>query len=641
MLQDWREALRVLENWAAANPQGGPPFEVTSDILKYELSGWLIILMKRLVYSHTNLIRTMLGTIPQRFGVPATVDMYLVGLLCSDACKITVFMLSVVVEWKHEPAVYHHLLHSLRHTSGNQDQADKIIEEMLANNLVPRMEAMKAAITCAAHSGDLESCSRYINRMDQEWNLTITDRLKAILLYACTKRRDFDGTLEVLAQFSHSERLVHPSLDARLRRRSRDSDPVSASSSSVTFADVQELLSAQDVVDKSNILLALINQTQARRGRKKRLSHEFIEEVSKVLELFTIITKDSKQVDTQLYTIMVQYLSKMPSPLPGMMYLYKEMRELGNVNPNCVTYRIILDACAEQIDMDQAKQLWEDMSVSNIPQDCHTRASYVKGWGRAGHLETAERIAKEGLLAQEILERVRRRHQIALVVKGKQRRDHSLSMLLKPGRQPRQQQTLDMIDLNVLHELMKAHRAHDKPERVYELYQEVEVGKWGSKIRPNEYSLSIVLGACGSSSATSELVDMSIGLVDQYLQKQRRRHVRLQGDETTLYYIMLGRHHRQRKMVEVWDDMMQWIKRPPSHLTVKFTTEALENVQWGAAPIKRIRWQLRENWPDVEWSTSGRRRRRGSNGNALGSFGFAYDSTDEDESVGPGGRFWR
>lgn len=123
-LQDWREALRILENWALfclpSTPEAGntvtkegsvqndasgtddghamslsipvpslaslPPqeFRVTNRVLKRELSTWLTRLMKRLVYSHTDLIRIMLDTMPQRFGIPVTVDMYLVSLRCFD-----------------------------------------------------------------------------------------------------------------------------------------------------------------------------------------------------------------------------------------------------------------------------------------------------------------------------------------------------------------------------------------------------------------------------------------------------------------------------------------------------------------------------------------------------------------------------
>ncbi|KAF9362667.1 hypothetical protein BGX34_005732 [Mortierella sp. NVP85] len=720
--QDWREALGVLETWAPADlpnspesestitqegnehdvpslqspPSLQPPqtFKVTDELLRQELSTWLTSLMKRLVYSHTYKIRSMLDTIPQRFGIETTVDMYLVLMdyyskLGRDGRKdifaLIIKMNNENVKWKHERAVYHHLLNSLSQMSGNEVEAEKIIDHMLASNLVPKEDTMRAVIMCAARSGDLEACSRYIHKMHQEWNLTISERVKSILLYACAVRGDFDSSLEIFAQLNQAkaEKRVTPK-DSNSRIALKSTPRTSPS----TFTDIEGTLSTQDVVDNSNILLALINQTHARRGHKKRISQEFLkEEVHKVLQLFTIVTKDPNQVDTQLYSIMMQYLSTLPSPLPGMMYLYKEMCMLENAQPNGITYRIMLDACAEQMDMDQAKQLWSDMDANHIPKSSLIRASYVKGWGRTGDLETAERIAREGMFEQERLEQDLLRRQSEPVVRSKERQD-PLSTLLNPRRLQRERQVTKMIGSGVLHELMTAHKVHNQPERVYELYREMEAGKWGVGISPNEKSLAIVLEASGSSSATAKLVDQSIDLVEQFLEKQRYRHLQLQGngamdlkkghgdsheadnhrDEPSsedhglfdsetipgmhppmalsdanyrLYYIMLGRHHRQRKMVEVWDDMMKWIKRPPSRLTFKVVTEALENVQWGAAPIKRIRRQLKERWPDIGWTSTAGRGRRGGRNSASRALGLAYDPSDEDESVGAGGRFWR
>ncbi|KAF8936407.1 hypothetical protein BGZ58_004224 [Dissophora ornata] len=729
-LQDWRAALKVLEDWSISNrpwreisgnnvctgvvedtaekatgPLEDPSpissssstsqaiFQLRNKPLERDLATWLTRLMKRLVYSHTYLIRSMLDTIPSQFGIQTTVEMHIVlleyyAMFGRDGHKDTLAIVTKMnnenIPWKQNPAVYHYLLYSLSHISGNEAQAAMIVEQMLTNDLIPREETMKAAILCAARSGNLELCSQYIRRMHQEWDLTITERMKAILLYACAKRGDFDSALEILAQLSHSGTLVHPKLDSWQKKRSEDLN--TSYTSTPPALDIEELMSSQDVVDNSNVLLALINQTHARRKGKKQLSQEFVkEEVSKVLELFTIITRDPKQVDAQLYTIMMQYLSTLPSPLAGMIYLYNEMRGSENTKPNNVTYRIMLEACAEQMDMDHGKQLWKDMDAANIIKDCHVRASYIKGWGRAGHLDIAEGIARRGLQAQEEVERFRMQRQIAFVAKNKRRLQEGLPLLLKPPRLPRRQRAGEMINLSVVHELMKAHRAHNKPERVYELYKEIDAGQWGRRIRPNDFTLSIVLGACSSSIATPTLVDQSIELVDRYLETQRLHRLQhykddnvedaiethsqdteggedirddphhqwdhqLLGTESApgrsllpvlsdvnyqLYYTMLGRHHRQRKMVEVWDDMMKSIERAPSHRTVNFVTEALENVQWGAAPIKRLQRQLREQWPNVDWAGMGRGR-HGSD-----KTGPEYGRSVMDESVGAGGRFWK
>src|SRR5690554_1936967 len=109
---------------------------------------------------------------------------------CQDVFAIVERMNDQSVQWKSEPKVYDYILYSLSHMSGNEAQADRVIGQMLANDIIPRQVTMKAAILCAARSGDIQACSRYISRMHQEWNLTITERMKAILLYACAKRGD-------------------------------------------------------------------------------------------------------------------------------------------------------------------------------------------------------------------------------------------------------------------------------------------------------------------------------------------------------------------------------------------------------------------------------------------------------------------
>ncbi|KAF9982089.1 hypothetical protein BGZ75_006556 [Mortierella antarctica] len=708
-LQDWRDALRVLEEWAAspaswkrpvdnngATPKGTAKVITPTSghlwrhpTLENDLSHWLTKLMKKLVYSHTYLIRSMLDSIPQQFGIRTTAAMHVVLLEyyatlgfkgCSESMAIVEHMNHENIPWKQEPAVYDYLLHSLSHMSGNEAQADRIIEQMLASNLIPREETMKAAIMCAARAGDLEACSRYIRRMHQEWNLTVTERMKAILLYACAKRGDFDSALEILSQLSHTGTLVHPGTEmgTHCGRPTLEAK----SNKSATIADMEPILSTQDIVNNSNMLLALINQTHAKRGRREQLTQKFVkEEVSRVLELFTVITKDPNQVDTQLYTIMMQYLSTLPSPLPGMLYLYNEMRASTNAQPNKVTYRIMLEACAEQMDMDQGEQLWSDMAEAGIPEDSHVRASFVKGWGRVGSLDLAEQYTREGLLAQEALDQqTQYQHAAASVTDSKANR--WTPMILKAGQQLERLHAGEMISITVLHELMKANWAHNRPERVLELYQEMDKGRWGTRIRPNQFSVSIVLQACGSGTASESLVDEGINLVEGYLDKQRQLHnqqyrhqesgdskvddafddqdrmddmpsQRLPFPLTTaivertlptlsdlnyrLYYTMLGRHHRQRKMIAVWDDMMDMIERPPSRLVVNLVTEALENVQWGAGPIKRIQRELREKWPKVEWL--GMRRSRPHDG------GFdvdaEYEADERDDSVGAGGRFWK
>ncbi|KAF9931273.1 hypothetical protein FBU30_010502 [Linnemannia zychae] len=622
--------------------------------------------MTKLVHSHTYLVRTMLDTIPKQFGIKTTVDMYLVllnyyAMLGRHGYRDTLLLIECMdksdVSWKHQPAV---------HMSGNEAYADKIINQMLANDLVPREDTMKAAILCAARSGDMETCSRYIARMHNEWNLSITERMKAILLYACAQRGDFNSAIDILVQLGDAGTLVHPKAASKAKKGAIDKSALLMSMQS--NPQLEEILSTQNIINNSNVLLALINQTNNKRGSKKHMTIDFIkEEVAKVLELFTVVAKDPRRIDTQLYTIMMQYLSTLPSPIPGMAYLYKEMRETNNAQPNHVTYRIMLEACADQMDMEYGKQLWDDMEEAKITKDCYVRASYVKGWGKIGYLKQAEWIAREGLLMQEGLDRDLRRYRAMMALKGRKQREQGISGPLHPSRPPKRQRSNNLINLSVVHELMRANRAHNKPERVYEIYREIESGKWGHQLQPNQYTLSIVLQACGSSTATSTLVDQGVDLVERYLDHQRQQLQQFKDEENDqeegsvqdradnaaedavatilgkssltllsdinyqLYFNMLARHHRQHKMVAVWEEMMKAIERPPPQGTINLVVEALENVQWGATPIKRIQRELRERWKTVDWDKR--------IGRAMGQHtGGEYD---DDRLEGPGGRFWR
>ncbi|KAG0027821.1 hypothetical protein BGZ82_008736 [Podila clonocystis] len=573
------------------------------------------------------------------------------------------------IQWKAEPAVYDYLLRALSHMSGNETEADKIIQQMIDNDLVPREQTMVAAIMCAARSGDLEACSRYIARMHRDWNLSLTEQMKAILLYACAKRGDFETAFEILTQLRRSGSLVRgeqaiPLTSGKgalkLKRGSRQQKQQKEADISAGKAKLEETLLNQETVNATNFLLALINETHAKRAGKKQLSQESVrEEVSKVLELFTIITANPNRVDTQLYTIMMQYLSTLPSPLPGMIYLYKEMVASNRARPNGITYRIMLDACAEQMDMDIGQVLWSDMVKNGIPADCYVRASYVKGWGRIGNIKSAEKLCKDGVIAQRVVD------QCQETVYGS-----GTKAVAVPG-------TTDMISLSVLHELMRANRTSNIPGRVIELYQEIDRGQWGHNIRPNQFTLSIVLQACGSLSASPVVVDQGIDLVDKFTAEHRALEEAMENNPQShaddldwatralskqsqapyeefslpglsevnyqLYYTMLGRHHRQRKMLEVWEDMIRQSspatgsKSPPSRLIVSTVMESLENVQWGAGPIKRIWKDLEMRWPKVDWTgNSCKHRRYGTSG------GHASDgSSDADETTGAGGRFWR
>ncbi|KAG0013234.1 hypothetical protein BGZ81_001155 [Podila clonocystis] len=691
-LDNWRGALDIMQHWVKerAGQQFVAALQIQDPVLiakaatsrkkayiERVLSNWLERIFNRLVYSHTYMVRSTVENITTLFGISATVGMYLTLLKYyalqgrngyRDTLDLVAAMDTNNIQWKSEPAVYDYLLRALSHISGNETEADKIIQQMIDNDLVPREQTMVAAIMCAARSGDLEACSRYIARMHRDWDLSLTEQMKAILLYACAKRGDFETAFEILTQLRRSGSLVRGEQaipltsgkgSLKLKRGSRQQKQQKETDISAGMAKLEESLLNQETVNATNFLLALINETHAKRG-KKQLSQEFVkEEVSKVLELFTIITANPNRVDTQLYTIMMQYLSTLPSPLPGMMYLYQEMVASVRARPNGITYRIMLDACAEQMDMDIGQVLWSDMVKNGIPADCYVRASYVKGWGRIGNIKSAETLCKEGAIAQRMVD---------------QCQETVYSSVTKAVAVPR---TTDMISLSVLHELMRANRISNMPGRVIELYKEIDRGQWGHNIRPNQFTLSIVLQACGSLSASPAVVDQGIELVDKFtaehraleeamednpqnhadgldwatraLSKQSQVHYEeyslpgLSEVNYQLYYTMLGRHHRQRKMLEVWEDMIRQSSpatgsdSPPSRLIVSTVMESLENVQWGAGPIKRIWKDLEMRWPKVDWTGNNRKHRRyGTSGGHAGD-----GSSDANETTGAGGRFWR
>ncbi|GJJ72456.1 hypothetical protein EMPS_04813 [Entomortierella parvispora] len=854
-LKDRREALKVLEDWALATaepkkifatPTGVAYSESITAILEQDLIRGITKLMRLLVHSHTFLVKSMLETIPENFGIPTTVSMHVAllryySMFGRDGYRDTMSIFTQMdqtpnLNWRQEPVLYDYLMYALSHLPGNEPKAEMLIQGMLSRDIAPRATTMKAAILCAARSGDLEACSRYIARMQQDWNLSLSERMKAILLYACAKRGDFDGALEIMEQLDHSGKLVQDKLKRngpsnhrlstncsrrKIRSGKSNDSPVQATggdNGSITAPTIdtersrfitpkmQDILSSDDIINNSNILLALINQTRTRRERMNKTSSEISpkqsqaflkEEVSKVLELFTLITKDPKQTDTQLYTIMMQYLSTLPSPLPGMMYLYRDMQASERTKPNAITYRILLEACAEQMDMEQGRELWEQMKNDNIPAFGFVRASYVKGWGRAGYLQTAEWFAREGLALQRAAEKEnevlwwKMKHENDGGSRRLGRRERALFMsssALTTGyrqyehgqqpQQPQQHQALqvpEIINLTVLHELMRANRLHNRPKRVVNIFKQIDAGKWGIKIRPNQHTLSIVLQACSSPVADSQCVDQAIDLVERFLKKLKdrlepRRHIpRLQpllsslpsspshernganikleledflstpviedhsktksaetidrepiprsssvwsswwtssertnkddrdiepdfhdtnsrdgyaavdmGDDDDMdgedngssdvfglptigtepssshhagsipclsaenyecYLAMLAQHHRQEKMVEVWDAMMaayasmdlthgirdadsydftsiaskheHRYRGPPRVQTVNILVEALENVQWGVQPIRKIQRDLETFWPDQDWSLAGRMRRVG------------------------------
>ncbi|KAF9313475.1 hypothetical protein BG003_005187 [Podila horticola] len=693
MPDNWRGAFGIMQLWVKERAgrqlvsalQIQDPVSITKDgtsrkkaYIQRVLSNWLERIFNRLVYSHTYMVRSTVENVPTLFGISATVGMYLTLLKYyalqgrngyRDTLDLVATMDTNNIPWKTEPAVYDYLLRALSHMSGNERKADKIIQQMIDNDLVPREQTMMAAIMCAARSGDLEACSRYIARMHRDWDLSLTEHMKAILLYACAKRGDFETAFEILTQLRRSGSLVReehviPSTPGKgslkLKRGLRQQKHQKKTDISAGKAKLEESLLNQETVNATNFLLALINETYTKRAGKKQLSQEFVrEEVSRVLELFTIITANPDRIDTQLYTIMMQYLSTLPSPLPGMMYLYKEMVASDHARPNGITYRIMLEACAEQMDMDIGQMLWSDMVKSGIPGDCYVRASYVKGWGRIGNIKLAENLCKEGAVAQRT------------VNQGQERAYGSVTKAVATPR------ATDMISLSVLHELMKANRTSNIPGRVIELYQEIDCGQWGHKIRPNQFTLSIVLQACGSLSASPALVDQGIKIVDKFTAKHRGLEEAMENNPQShvddlswaigafskqsqapyeeyglpglsevnyqLYYTMLGRHHRQRKMLEVWEDMIQQssaatgFESPPSLLIVSTVIESLENVQWGAGPIKRIWKDLEMRWPKADWA--GKSHKNGRYGISRGN---ARDGgSDDDETTGAGGRFWR
>ncbi|KAF9419830.1 hypothetical protein BGZ94_009313 [Podila epigama] len=703
--RDWRKSLAIMEDWALnrkvrmetvalLHTRDSRDSVLSSGrktrkqvYLERLMSAWLESIYKRLVNSHTHLVRTMIEKHMELFGVPASLSMYMTLLehyaelkdeKCQDVLDIVQTMNAQNIPWQGEIQVYDYLLYALSHNSGGVSQADEVIRTMLKNKLVPRERTMIAAILCAARSGDMEACSRYISMMHSAWSLSLTQRMKAILLYACSVRGDFEVATEIMMQLSQpsTEPPKEHSAIGKKNRGRRHRQEAQQEQPSVT--DIQEVLLHQGIVDTTNYLLALINETQAKRAKMKDLSQEYIkEEVSKVLELFTIITTYPDKVDTQLYTIMMHYLSTLPSPLPGMLHLYKEMLASANAKPNRVTFKIIMDACAEQMDMDKGKALWLDMKKQGIMPDCHIRASYVKGWGRVRNIEMAEAICQEGLNAQRALMR-------------------SLHVRSKDVTMSRPQVQVDSMNRAVVHELMMANVLCNRLNRVVELFREMESGLWGSMIKPSQTTISILIKACGSSMADRVLVDAGIELIGQHITMWRQDPIKdaapspldefvkardpsLVKDITRLkehehydnqglsdynyglYFVMLGRQHRQEKMMEVWHDMIRHTEYPPSKQTVWYVADSLEDVQWGAGPLKRLFLDLQERWPNINWRSRGRPRQlfdaQGSlriafESKGNGSRGFrkdldiendedAAEDVDDDDTTGAGGRFWK
>ncbi|KAG0239475.1 hypothetical protein BGW41_007657 [Actinomortierella wolfii] len=705
--KDWREALRPLEEWSrlyrqvdvagedtsstmsSATHNGAPPSLLTPihPHMAKRLGQHLELLMKKLVYTHTALISQIFDSMETRFGIPPSFDMHMTMLRhyahfgyqegSAEALRIVKSMNDRQLPWQETSEVYDLLLSSMSRRAGWRNEIRLLVDTMLANGILPKEETMHAAMLCAARSGDVMACSKYLERMHREWGLTPSERLKSILLYACAKRGDFQGAVEVFGQLmDHGHLTWTRSQEAHKRGGqgkdggSRREEPYDHVLKGIKETEAQGNLD-NALVNQSNLLLALINQSMAAsKGRRRdhRQDRALIqEEVRSILRLFTMITNPSHpyaastKVDSHLYTILMQYLSTLPSPLQGMRHLYEEMLKKNETKPNLVTYKILLDACAEQMDMESGQAYWNDMLQQGILPNKHVRASYVKGWCNVGEFAKAEESCRDALQfslstsddavekARQVLQRqIQARIQTLSDSIGNSNMDtiqlRRLRSIRKRWMNERMilrqlaRQQAEAFDISVVDTLMQGYVRHDMWHQACRVYEAVEQGLWGNTSRPTPKMLMTFFYCCGQGGFVQRAIDtftrieskVNGATAQQHPQRQvRPQHKKLMADkdgieggetmtsETMLpemewaqlltdgtffhYFGVLGRSHRAELLIPAWKSLLN-LGIHPSQRTVGRLLDCLEDQQWGLGAIKQIQQDLTDNWPDQDWS---------------------------------------
>ncbi|KAF9156349.1 hypothetical protein DFQ26_009393, partial [Actinomortierella ambigua] len=357
--KDWREALRPLEEWsrlyrstpttttttttakvttaeAGTDPltttvdAGSPATEAsaataipstTTTIMPLSnqlhphmakrLEQHMELLMRKLVYTHTALVRQIFDGLEERFGLVGgpTFGMHMTFLRhyarfgygsgkgpgegSTAALQIVKSMQDRQLPWQEEAEVYDLLLASMARRAGWRNEIRLLVDTMLTHGILPKEETMQAAMLCAARSGDVATCSSYLDRMHREWGLSPSERLKSILLYACAKRGDFQGAVEVFGQLTDRGHLTCTASG----QLSEMGETTTTTTTTATVEDLSQTSPQGDLnnalVNQSNLLLALINQsTSAAKGRRRDPGQDRMmvqEEVRSILRLFTMI----------------------------------------------------------------------------------------------------------------------------------------------------------------------------------------------------------------------------------------------------------------------------------------------------------------------------------------------------------------
>ncbi|KAF9970795.1 hypothetical protein BGZ73_006424 [Actinomortierella ambigua] len=626
----------------------------------------LELLMRKLVYTHTALMRQLFDELEERFGLESgpTFGMHMTFLRhyarfgyggkgpgggSTAALQIVKLMQDRQLPWQEEAEVYDLLLASMARRAGWRNEIRLLVDTMLAHGVLPKQETMQAAMLCAARSGDVATCSSYLDRMHREWGLTPSERLKSILLYACAKRGDFQGAVEVFGQLMDRGHLT------------RTNTPVSSlgSRDTGTALAVEESQKGPQgdldnaLVNQSNLLLALINQsTASAKGRRRDPGQDrtmIQKEARLILQLFTMIAHPrqgdrgatTSKVDSHLYTILMQYLSTLPAPLQGMRHLYEEMLKRAETSPNLITYKILLDACAEQMDMTTGQGYWNDMVQQGILPNKHVSASYIKGWCRVGEFAKAEAVCREALqmslgtdkVAVEQAKRVLRRRAaleqlrsqadseggrggegervnppVPRSLSRKRIRDirHRLVNDRMIMRQLARQQA-EAFDVSVVEALMQGQGGF--VQRAIDTFSRIESGV--RRTRPKGH---LAASSIDSRVAAAEEEEEQ---VDTQEEEEEQQKMSSPSSETVLpemewadlltdgaffhYFGVLGRSHRADLLVPTWKSLLRAGVHPSSR-TVSRLLDCLEDYQWGLSAIKRIQQDLEHNWPEQDWS---------------------------------------
>ncbi|KAF9159062.1 hypothetical protein DFQ26_006952 [Actinomortierella ambigua] len=362
----------------------------------------------------------------------------------------------------------------------------------------------------------------------------------------------------------------------------------------------------------------------------------------------------------------MQYLSTMPSPLQGMRHLYDDMLKRPETSPTLVTFKILLDACAEQMDMTAGQGYWNDMIQQGILPNKYVSASYIKGWCRVGEFAKAEAVCREALQmslgtdkkegikqAKVALQRRAFLEQVQSQAEGQSSSAPSQSRkrlkairnrMVNERMMVRQlaRQQVEAFDMSVIEALMQGYVRHDLWQEACRVYEAVDQGRWGNTIRPTAKTLATYFYCCSQGRFVQKAIDTFSRIESGVNRAHQKRHMPASSSSSSSSLMDAEEEGIGAEADELqpssetllpemeWADLLTdaaffhyfgvlgrshradllvpaWksllrLGLYPSPRTVSRLLDCLEDHQWGLSEIKHIQQDLEHNWPEQDWS---------------------------------------